>query len=301
MSIQQILQETKRLLSHKLFDLGNTPITASTLLTMILIVVSSYIVSRLIRAAMRRALKARGVSAEAGGIGIVGHLLHYTLIVVGAGIALQTAGIELAALFAAGAVFAVGIGLAMQNVAQNFVSGIILMLERTIKPGDVIEVESTVVRVVQMGIRATIVRTLDDEDLIVPNATLVQSTVKNFTLRDSSYRIRVIVGVVYASDMSFVRRTLEQLAAAIAWRDTARSPRVLLVEFGSSSVDFEVSVWTQDPWNMRVHGSELREAIWQAFKTQGIVIAFPQLDLHLDPPVMESLKALEPAAAAMTS
>src|SRR4030095_8726722 len=102
-------------------------------------------------------------------------------IVVGLTLALHLAGIKLGAVFAAGAVFAVGLGFAMQNIAQNFVSGVILLVERSIEPGDVIEVNTQVVRVHQMGIRATLVRTLDDEDMIVPNSILVQTTVKNYT------------------------------------------------------------------------------------------------------------------------
>ncbi len=127
-------------------------------------------------------------------------------------VAMRTTGIRLDALFAAGAVFAVGFGFAMQNIAQNFVSGVILLFERTIKPGDVIEVGGQIVKVQQMSIRATIVRTLDEEDVIVPNSSLVQSNVKNFTLEDNIYRVRVTVGVSYSSDVPKVKAALEGCA-----------------------------------------------------------------------------------------
>jgi small-conductance mechanosensitive channel len=211
---------------------------------------------------------------------------------VGLGIGVHALGINLTALFAAGAVFAIGLGFAMQNIAQNFVSGLILLVERAIKPGDVLEVDGRLVRVVRMGIRATVSRTLDDEDLIIPNSTLVQSTVKNYTLRDPHYRVRSAVGVVYGSDMALVRRTLEEAARNFPGRDPGTEPRILLLGFGTSSVDFEVSIWTTNPWRMRTVRSELNETIWWAFKSAGVTIAFPQLDVHFDPPIADSLHAL---------
>jgi len=147
-----------------------------------------------------------------------------------------------------------------------------------------------------MGIRATIVRTLDDEDLIIPNSALVQSTVTNYTFRDNLMRLRVPVGVTYSSDMRLVRRVLEETAERIPWRSTEKGPVILLVEFGSSSVNWEVSVWIEDPWKSRWGRSDLRQAIWWALKEAGITIAFPQLDLHLDEPVVESLRGLRATA-----
>jgi small-conductance mechanosensitive channel len=225
-------------------------------------------------------------------------LIHYLILLVGLGIALQTVGINMSALFAAGALFAVAIGFAMQNVAQNFVSGVILLVERTIKPGDILEVDGGVVKVIEMGIRTTVVRTWRDEELIMPNSILSQSTVKNFTMRDEQYRIGVTVGVTYGSDMKKVKQVLLDTASSMPWRLQSREPSVLLVEFGSSSVDFGVYLAVNDPWKQRVYMAELREAIWFSFKDASITIAFPQLDVHLDPPVEQSLKLLaEPVSA----
>jgi hypothetical protein len=194
------------------------------------------------------------------------------------------------ALFAAGAVFAVGLGFAMQNISQNFVSGVILLIERTIKPGDILQVETEIVRVKRMGIRATVSRTLDDEEIIIPNSVLVQNSVKNYTLQDSLFRLRTLVGVIYGSNMALVRETLERTTREIPWRVQAVQPRILMKQFGNSSVDFDVSVWIDDPWKKQVRLSELNERIWWALKEAGIVIAFPQLDVHFDPPVMSSIQ-----------
>jgi len=98
------------------------------------------------------------------------------------------------------------------------------------------------------------------------------------------------VGVVYSSDMAMVKETLERVATAMPWRNKTRDPVVLMVEFGDSAVIFEVSVWIDDPWVLRRSRSDLNEAIWWAFKEKGIIIAFPQLDVHLDPEALAAMR-----------
>ena len=264
----------------KLFTIGGTAVTLTTFVTGALIVAGALVVSRVLQAGLRKAMIARGLE-QSGGVRVATRLLHYALLAISTAIALQTAGVELTALFAASAVFAVGLGFAMQNIAENFVSGMILLFERTIRPGDVIEFDGRVARVVRMGFRATIVRTRLDEDVIVPNAILVQQPVKNLTLTDNAFRLRVVVGVAYSSDLRRVRRVLEEVVGSVDFGAATPPPAVLLSSFGSSSVDFTVAVSTLDPWAAPLHESALREAIWWAFEGERIEIAFPQLDVHL--------------------
>ncbi|HKO53580.1 MAG TPA: mechanosensitive ion channel domain-containing protein [Polyangiaceae bacterium] len=275
----------------ELFKVGSTTVTPTTLAIALVIVLLSFLFSRVVRAGMRRFFQRSGLTLT-GDAGAMERLVHYGIVLVGILVAMRTTGIRLDALFAAGAVFAVGFGFAMQNIAQNFVSGVILLFERTIKPGDVIEVGGQIVKVQQMSIRATIVRTLDEEDVIVPNSSLVQSNVKNFTLEDNLYRVRVTVGVSHSSDVPQVKALLETCARAMDYREKGFEPRVLLLGLGASALEFEASVWMRDPWNHRIAGSKLREAIWLAFKEQQISIALPQVDMHLQPPVAESLRLL---------
>jgi len=296
MTWAETLSKAGDFMDTKLFEVGDTWITPAKALTIVLILLVTMWIARVAERAIQATFKKRGHQGS-GSVGLMSRFLRYLMFLVGLGVALSTAGIDLGAMFAAGAVFAVGIGFALQNIAQNFVSGVILMLERTIKPGDTLEIEGRVVRVTELGIRATIVRTRDDEDLVVPNSILVQSTLKNFTLRDPVYRVRAVAGVVYASDMKLVHDTLEQTAAKLPWRLGSYEPRVLLLGFGDNSVNFEVSVWVDDPFRAQRRLSDLNQAIWWAFKEKGIVIAFPQIDVHLDTPVMDSLARLGPRAA----
>jgi potassium efflux system protein len=278
-------------LTTELFKVGTTVVTVVTLATAVVIVLVSYLISRGARHGLHRFFL-RGGLTPGGEIRAVERLAHYFIVLIGIMIALRTTGIKLDALFTAGAVFAVGFGFAMQNIMQNFVSGVILLFERTIKPGDVIEVGGQIVKVQQMSIRTTIVRTLDEEDVIVPNSSLVQSNVKNFTLEDNIYRVRVNVGVSYSADVPQVKALLLACAAAMDYSEKGFEPRVLLLNFGPAALEFEASVWMRDPWNHRIAGSKLRESIWAALKANQIAIAFPQMDVHFDAPVAESLRVL---------
>ncbi len=293
-NLREQLKLDSNLFDVRLFEIAGTPITVATVVLFVLIVLASFWISWVIQRAIAKAVRLRGVTDE-GTIAAMRRLAHYLVLLIGISIGLQTIGVHLGALFAAGAVFAIGLGFAMQNLVQNFVSGVILLLERTIKPKDVLMVDGVVVRVMRMQMRSTLVRTRDEEEMIVPNSTLVQSTVTNYTLRDSLYRLRASVGVIYGSDMALVRRTLEETARAVEWRSEDRDPVVLLRDFADSAVVWEVSLWIHDPWESRTRQAILNEAIWWALKRQDIVIAFPQLDVHFDPPVVESLEALRRA------
>lgn len=270
-------------LQTPLFSIAGTPVNGITLIVSGSLALASLVAGTLADRAAVRFLQRRGVQDD-GSVLATGRLVRYLVVVVGLAVAVHTLGINLAALFTAGAVLAIAIGFAMQNIAQNFVSGVILLVERTIKPGDIIEVEGRMVKVTSLGLRSTVTRTWDSEDLIIPNSNLVASTVKNFTLRDRMHRIRTPVGVSYSSDMKQVREVLERTGREIPWRHPSMDAVVLLKGFGDSSVDFELSVWVDRPFERSLSQSDLNEAVWFALKDAGITIAFPQLDVHLDDP-----------------
>lgn len=273
----------------ELFRIGDTPVTVATLATSIALLVISTLIARVGKKAVHQILLRYKVEERQAGT--ISALLHYAMLVIGAATALQVSGIDLSALFAAGAFLAVGLGLALQSISQNFVSGIILLSERSIKPGDVLKMDGDLVRVVDMGIRASIVRSRDGEETIVPNSVLAQSAVRNLTLTDHVHRIRVSVGVSYGSDMEQVLRVLSEVAQTqqgqlLSARGRAQvggeRGTAWMVGFGASSVDFEVGVWSDSPWQMPILRSQLLMEIWKALSAEAIVIAYPQLDLHFD-------------------
>jgi small-conductance mechanosensitive channel len=291
LEIEQFFRKLGEISSKPLFALSGTQVTLLSVCIFFLVIFFAVVLSFVLQRALKRTLSSRFKKRE-GTLAAILRLIHYTVVIIGFGIGLQTVGINISALFAAGAVFAIAIGFAMQNIVQNFVSGIILLVERTIKPGDILEVEGTVVKVVDMGIRTTLVRTWRDEELIMPNSIFSQSTVKNFTMRDNQFRLGITVGVAYESDMKKVVEVLEKTARDMPWRQPEPEPRVLLQDFGDSAVIFGVYLNVDDPWKQRVYMSDLRKAVWFALLENNITIAFNQIDIHFDPPVTEAFTGL---------
>ena len=280
-----------RELQRPLFSIAGTEVSIVSIIAFVVILLFSFVISIIVQRAVKHALKSR-LGQKEGTVAAILRLVHYVVMLIGLGIALQTIGVDMNALFAAGAIFAIAIGFAMQNIVQNFVSGIILLIERSIKPGDIIEVDGKLLTVVQMGIRTTMGRSLHEENLIIPNSMLSQSSVKNFTLENDHYWIGSQVGVAYSSDIKSVIEVLTETARKFSWRVMDKAPNILLTEFGSSSVNFEVWVAIPNPWRKRFFLSELNKAIWFALKEAEITIAFPQVDVHLDRNVTDSLQSI---------
>ena len=271
----------ERVLGFELLRYGDVTLTVGHILAVMVLVGVGAVLSRVSQAFVGRTMRHRNIEDE-GLIGATQRLMHYAILVVAGGYALQIVGVDLRALFTAGAVVAVAIGFALQNILQNFVSGLIMLMERSITPSDVLEVGGKMVRVEKMNIRTTVARTLDDEEIIIPNSVLVQTNVTNFTLTDELYRVRALVGVSYASDVDQVMEILLAAARTVPERSNKRDPRVLLKEFGDSALVFDASIWLDDPWTSRTARSAFNVIIWRALKNAGITIAYPQLDVHVD-------------------
>jgi len=211
-------------------------------------------------------------------------LFGYVGFVVAVLIGLAQANVDLGGLAWVSAGLAIGIGFGMQEIANNFVSGLILLFERPIRTGDFVTVGDIDGFVRRIRIRATEIETLDNQNVMVPNSELISGRVTNWVLRDTHGRLRVTVGVAYGSDIEKVREILECVAQEhpeVITDGSAPAPRALFMSFGDSSLDFELRV--------RIHRidrrfsvkSDLNFAIDQAFREAGVAIPFPQRDLHL--------------------
>lgn len=291
MELAEVVRLADRIIKHPLFTVQGQALTLIDVATFVAILSMTVLSARFLSRAARRALQARGVE-DPGTHAIARRLIRFSVLAVGIGTAITNLGFDLSAVFAAAAVLGVGIGFAFQGVAQNFISGLLLLFERSIKPGDILEVDGRVVRVEDLRIRATVARTRNDDQVIIPNSALAQGTVTNFTMSDTSYRIQLTVGVAYASDMARVRACLERAALGLDGRLASREPVVLMKAFAASAVNFEVSVWIDDPWRARRALSDLHEAVWWSLKEEEITIAFPQVDVHLDPDLYRHLDRL---------
>jgi small-conductance mechanosensitive channel len=175
----------------------------------------------------------------------------------------------------------VGIGFGLQGVVNNFVSGLILLFERPVRVGDTIELAGKWAEIRRIGLRSTTIKTFDEADVIIPNSDLITNQVTNWTLTNRLVRLTIPVGVAYGSDVPLVMKTLADCAKEHEMIATFRPAQVLFLEFGESSLDFELRVWVKDADNRLEVKSELHQAIDQSFREKKIEIAFPQRDLHL--------------------
>lgn len=205
---------------------------------------------------------------------------YYGLLILGLLVALTAAGFEVSQVTLVLGALSVGIGFGLQTVVNNFVSGLILMFERPIQPGDTVEVSGTIGTIRDIGMRATTFTTFEGADVIVPNGMLLSEKLINWTLSTNTRRIDLPVGVAYGSDPAMVRDLLLQVAQGTDRVAQHPPPTVLFIGFGASSLDFSVRAWTDYDQYVFVR-SDLAVAIHGALKDAGIEIPFPQRDLHL--------------------
>jgi small-conductance mechanosensitive channel len=223
----------------------------------------------------------------------IASLSYYALVLLGFVVALGIAGFEMSQLAIVVGALSVGIGFGLQNVVNNFVSGLILMFERPIRPGDVVDVAGTAGRVREIGMRATTVTTFEGADVVVPNGALLSQNLVNWTLSDMRRRIDVNVGVAYGTDPKRVIELLVEVARTTPGVSVLPDPLVLFTGFGASSLDFVVRCWTDDYGESVAIRSDLAVRVHDALMAAGIEIPFPQQDLHLRSVSPEARRMLE--------
>ena len=212
----------------------------------------------------------------------IAQIVSNIVLIIGIFIVLDNAGIHLGALTVFAGAVGVGVGFGLQNIASNFISGLVILAERPITVGDRVEVAGIAGQVQHIRARSTVIVTNDNITMIVPNTKFIDSPVTNWTYGDPRVRFRLPVGVAYGSDVNKVRQAL--LAAASENANTLKdpAPSVFLEKFGENSIDFELVVWSSEmSYRPRRYRSDLNFAMEQKLREAGIEIAFPQRDLHI--------------------
>lgn len=270
-----------------LFKLGATNVTTLRLIGLVLILFSVWWCATLLERGIRR-LAARGNTTRLSESGVyaLARILRYALWILGTVIGLSYLGFELQNLVIIGGALGVGIGFGLQNIFSNLISGIIILVEKSLKVGDFVDLQSGVVgTVAEINVRYTRVSTNDSVDILVPNSEFVNGRVTNWTLDEATRRIHVPFGVAYGTDKDKAREA--GISAALSIPGTVneehRSPDVWLVKFGESSLDFELVVWVSHELMTAPARTQARYlwAIETELVKRGIEIPFPQRDLHV--------------------
>jgi len=281
LNIMGLLGPTVNLLDRMAFNFGELRISILTvlegLLTLVLLLWGARILSRL----FEKRIQENSTFSPSIQVLFI-KLSKFALVGAAILIGLRSVGIDLTAFTIFTGAVGVGIGFGLQKIASNLISGIILLLDKSIKPGDVITVGETYGWVNSLGARYTSLITQEGKEFLIPNEDLITQQVENWSFSNSTVRLKIPVGIAYSSDVRKAM-TLCEKAAGKAERIIQDPPPIcLLIGFGDSSVDLELQAWIDDPANgIKNVTSEILLNIWDTFHEQGIEIPFPQRDVHI--------------------
>ncbi len=264
MKLSDVIKFVEYFLNFKLFEINKTAVTPSSILMFLVFIALFAVTSRLLQRLLRAHVFPR-MSMDTGMQYTLTHITHYLIMIIG--------------------FLSVGIGFGLQNITSNFVAGLILLLERPIKVGDRIMVGNQEGDVVEINMRSTTIRTLNNIAVIVPNSEFVSSKLENWSYGDETVRVDVNVGVSYESDLETVIRSLREVAAEHPQVLKNPAPDVLHTGFGDSAWNMRLRIWLEDSQrHLEVH-SEINCAIVRKFQQNRVEIPFPQRDLHLRSPL----------------
>lgn len=292
-------EEIQNIIYYPLFSIGTSSVTLSIILKIIFLLFAGVVFLRLLRRQLTKLLeKKAGMSI--GAINSITTLGYYISLLLGTLIVLSTAGLDLSQLSIILGALGVGIGFGLQAITNNFISGIILLTEQSVKVGDYVSISDGLVgEVRKMTIRTTVVRTVEGEDIIVPNSDFIATRVNTWTYSDDWRRITIPFGVSYDSDPDEIIQLAEAAAREvdITREDFMHPLRIFFEGFGDNSLDFSIRVWCRMT-NLKAPSglkSDYYFALFRKLKDAGVTIPFPQHDLHLQtapPELLAQLKTL---------
>lgn len=268
-------EEIKELLNETLITIGKTQLKVSSVITLILF----WVVVTFILKIIKKSIYGIHSFDQAKKYSIF-TLIKYILLVIAVVLSLEIVGFNLSVLLAGSAALLVGLGLGIQNLFSDYISGIVILVDASVKMGDVIEVNNIVGTVEEIRLRTTTILTRDDKYIIIPNSDLTRNELINWTHNALASRFEVTVGVDYSSDVELVTNLLKEAAAEEPGVLQKPAPFVRFNNFGDSSLDFSVYFWVEDVFRVENAKSQMRYRILDKFRKNGVSIPFPQRVLH---------------------
>ena len=277
--MSDFLEIINTVFTYKLFELNRNPVSISSILMFLMVVGVFYFGSNILKKVLAGKILIK-LNLDKGTQFVFIRIIHYIIMTIGAVVAFQFVGVNLSGLAVIFGFLSVGIGFGLQNVTSNFIAGLILLFERPINVGDRVTIGDTNGDIMEINIRSTTIRTLQDITYIVPNSEFISSTVVNWSHGDPKVRIDVEVGVSYDSDLDKVIKVLKQVAVEHPKVLKKPEPEVYLWEFGDSSWNMKLLVWIKDPYHFSKIKSEINCSIVRHFRENNIEIPFPQRDVN---------------------
>lgn len=275
------MNEFDHILNITIFHVGKYDIRIYTLVFVFLIIVVAKTVVWLIKKALTR--RNRIHKLDEGSTYALMQIIKYVIWIIAIALIMQTIGINLNVFLAGSAALLVGVGLGLQQTFNDFVSGIILLSERSIKVNDILEIDGDVVRIQQIGLRTSVGLDRDEIAIIIPNSAITNSKVVNWSHQSKKTRFKIDVGVAYGSDVKKVIAILKESALEHPDVSDKSSIDVRFTDFGNSSLNFRLLFFSENIFRIEKVKSDIRIIINQKFVGNNIVVPFPQMDVHVIP------------------
>lgn len=274
------MEDLRKFLEITLLRAGKYEIRVYTLF----VILSIFLITKLILWLIRKALfrKHKNDKTDIGNTYALFNIIRYTVWVIGIAVMLQTVGIKITVLLAGSAALLVGIGLGLQQTFNDILSGIILLTERSIRIGDILEIDGDVVKIESIGLRTSVGLDRDEISIIIPNSLITNNKVINWSHQSMNTRFKINLGVAYGSDVDLTLNLLTESALEHPDISDKNLVEVRLIGFGNSSIEFQLLFFSQNIFRIEKVKSDIRKIINKKFIENNITIPFPQIDVHLD-------------------
>jgi small-conductance mechanosensitive channel len=274
-----IMESIQEFLEFELLHIGDYVISVFTIVRIVLIILISAVLLWIIKKALMR--KNIVQKFDTGTAYAIYQIVKYFVWVIAFGLILETIGIRVTVLIAGSAALLVGVGLGLQQTFNDVISGVILLSERSIKIDDILEIDGDIVKIQDIGLRTSKGLNRDQISIIIPNSLITTNKVINWSHQTKHNRFRINVGVSYGSDIDLVSEVLKQSALENRLVDKKDGVEVQLLDFADSSLNFQLLFYSEEIFRIERIKSDIRKVIVRKFNENGIVIPFPQRDLHI--------------------